>query len=288
MTWALSFFTSVRAAAKSGIISVDDKHQEVILKQIKWIIERFNESFVVHGDKPMGWAYTSGCVNSSLFFTYSVLEAYSDFEDNAFDITILDGELIHVPKDEELLNYINKGRAEGDVRIEEEWRQKCYAVADHVWSFYKNVLKEDFVDDSFLRSIREVKYDDIIKSERSSALFNNIYLVCILLYGYVNRRAKGETDDVVSTMESALQNVQRVYNQLRRQNLAYIVDTYIIPFKSPHVDKKGQYLRFNYNNLIDASLMPMLVKANNIVAYYISQYPLQLRQVMWSVLANGM
>ena len=287
MTWALSFFTSVRGAVKEGLITLDEARQEAIISNIKKIVEFFNRAFIRHGDTPMGWGYTEGCINSSLFFTYSVLEAYSDFEDNVFEITYINDEEFRTVKDEELLAAINKGRAEGDRRLEEEWREKCYAVSDHVWEVYKDVLKDDFVDDAFLRNFRVVKRDDILKSERSNALFNNIYLVSILLYGYVNRRA-ADKDDVVMTMEAALQNVQRVYNQLRRDGLEYLVDTYIIPFKSLHIDRKGAYQRLNYKTLVDASLMPMLVKANNIIAYYISQYPVKQMSVLFEDLFDNM
>ena len=287
MTWALSFFTAVRGAVKSGLISINQSYQDIILSNIKRIVEFFNSSFIKNGDVPMGWGYTEGCINSSLFFTYSVLEAYSDFEDNVFDITYINDEEYRTVKDEELLIALNKGRAEGDTRLEEEWKEKCYSVADHVWNVYKDVLKDDFVDDSFLRNSRVVTKEDILKSERSNALFNNIYLVSILLYGYVNRRA-ADKDDVVMTMEAALQNVQRVYNQLRRDGLEYLVDTYIIPFKSQHIDRKGAYQRLNYKSLVDASLMPMLVKANNIIAYYISQYPVKQMSVLFESLFDNM
>lgn len=287
MTWALSFFTSVRAAIKNGLISLEQSRQDAIVSNIKKIIEFFNGAFIRNGDTPMGWGYTEGCLNSSLFFTYSVLEAYSDFEDNVFEITYINDEEFRTVKDEELLSAINKGRAEGDVRLEEEWKNKCYEVADHVWSVYKDVLKDNFVDDAFLRNFRTVTRDDILKSERSNALFNNIYLVSILLYGYVNRRAD-DKDDVVMTMEAALQNVQRVYNQLRRDGLEYLVDTYIIPFKSQHKDRKGAYLRLNYKSLVDASLLPMLVKANNIIAYYISQYPVKQMSMLFETLFDNM
>ncbi len=287
MTWALSFFTSVRGAIKSGLITLDQSRQDAIVSNIKRIVEFFNSSFIKNGDVPMGWGYTEGCINSSLFFTYSVLEAYSDFEDNVFDITYINDEEYRTVKDEELLIALNKGRVEGDQRLEEEWKEKCYSVADHVWSVYKDVLKDNFVDDSFLKNYRVVTREDILKSERSNALFNNIYLVSILLYGYVNRRA-GDKDDVVMTMEAALQNVQRVYNQLRRDGLEYLVDTYIIPFKSQHIDRKGAYQRLNYKSLVDASLMPMLVKANNIIAYYISQYPVKQMSVLFENLFDNM
>ena len=287
MTWALSFYTSVRAAVKNGIITLDKSRQDEIVNNIRKIIEYFNSAFIRKDGVPMGWGYTEGTVNSSLFFTYSVLEAYSDFEDSVFDITYVGDEEFRTMKDEELLNAINKGKQEGDTRIEIEWKENCYAVADQVWDKYRDVLKENFVDDTFLRNYQVVTRDDILKSERSNALFNNIYLVCILLYGYVNRRS-ADKDDVILTMEAALQNVQRVYHQVNRLGISYLVETYIIPFKSPHKDRGYEYLRLNYKNLVDASLMPLLVKANNIMAYYISQYPVKQMSVFFEDLFDHM
>ncbi|MBQ8147127.1 MAG: hypothetical protein IJ039_10110 [Clostridia bacterium] len=300
MTWALSFFTSVRSAIKNKLITFEDPNEEKslserLMSKIKYIINFFNSSFIDKCDGvpnvPMGWGYTQGCANSSLFFTYSVLEAYSDFEDNVFDITFINDEEYRTVKDEELLTALNKGRGKGDQRLEEEWKENCRSVANHVWAVYKDVLKDNFVDDSFLKNYRVVTKDDILKSERSNALFNNIYLVSILLYGYVNKRAD-DKDDVVMTMEAALQNVQRVYNQLRRDGMEYLVDTYIIPFKSQYIDNDGKnvnvYQRLNYKSLVDASLMPMLVKANNIIAYYISQYPVKQMSVFYENLFDNM
>ncbi len=288
MTWALSFFTSVRKAVKLGIIELSERRQAEIVNNIKLIISNFNSFFIDNGDS-MGWGYTLACKTPSLFFTYSVLEAYSDFEDNVFDITFIGDEELRTVKDEELLKAINKDRKEGDKHIDEQWKENCRAVADKVWSVYKDVLKEEFVDDNFISGYRIVKRDDILKSERSNALFNNIYLVSILLYGYVNRRS-ADKDDVIMTMESALQNVQRVYNQLRRDGMEYLVDTYIIPFKSKHKDKDREdvYIKnLNYKSLVDATLMPMLVKANNIIAFYISQYPVKQMSALFEDLFDS-
>ncbi len=294
MTWVLSFLVSVRKAHKSGVIDISKEYSEKIIDRIKDIIEKFNASFIDKGDV-MGWSFTKECETPSLFFTYSVLEAYSDFDDN---IIALDSETEGSAKgealDKELLKAINKGRKENE-EIHEIWKENCFKVADKVWVIYKDVLKDSFVDDNFMKGFKTISRDDILKSNSSNALFNTIYLVFILFYGYVNARMADKNDetgaaDVVLTMGSALQNVQRVYNQFRKEGLDYIIDTYYIVFNSKHQDerRRNAYTRkLNPKKLVDAKLMPTLVKANNVIAFHIDKYPLkQMSQLFEELLEN--
>jgi len=277
MTWALSFFTSIRKLNLDGEISIDDEYDKKIVKNIRNIIDHFNSSLIKDADgNPLGWAFTNECSTPSLFFTYSVLEAYSDFEDNIMSVleSEVEGEESADSKDKELLELINKKR-DTEEEIQEIWKKNCFAVADNVWSVYKDVLKDSFVDDTFLKGYKIITKDDIYKSNSSNALFNNIFLVFILVYGYVNVRST-EKDDVVLTMNAALQNVQRIYDQLKKEGMEYLVDSYVVSFKSKHLLRKDAYIRsLNSKKLIDATLMPILVKANNIIAFYISRYPVK-------------
>ena len=277
MTWALSFFTSVRKLNLDGEISIDEEYNRKIVKNIRNIIDHFNSSLIKdsHGN-PLGWAFTNECSTPSLFFTYSVLEAYSDFEDNIMSVleSEVEGEESTDAKDKELLELINKKR-DTEEEIQEIWKINCFAVADNVWNVYKDVLKDSFVDDTFLSGYKIITKDDIYKSNSSNALFNNIFLVFILVYGYVNVRSV-EKDDVILTMDAALQNVQRIYDQLKKEGMEYLVDSYVVPFKSKHLLRKDAYIKsLNSKKLIDATLMPILVKANNIIAFYISRYPVK-------------
>jgi len=277
MTWALSFFTSIRKLNLDGEISIDEEYNRKIVKNIRNIIDHFNSSLIKdsHGN-PLGWAFTNECSTPSLFFTYSVLEAYSDFEDNIMSVleSEVEGEESTDAKDKELLELINKKR-DTEEEIQEIWKKNCFAVADNVWNVYKDVLKDSFVDDTFLSGYKIITKDDIYKSNSSNALFNNIFLVFILVYGYVNVRSV-EKDDVILTMNAALQNVQRIYDQLKKEGMEYLVDSYVVSFKSKHLLRKDAYIKsLNSKKLIDATLMPILVKANNIIAFYISRYPVK-------------
>lgn len=277
MTWALSFFTSIRKLNLDGEISIDEEYNRKIVKNIRNIIDHFNSSLIKDSQgNPLGWAFTNECSTPSLFFTYSVLEAYSDFEDNIMSVleSEVEGEESTDAKDKELLELINKKR-DTEEEIQEIWKKNCFAVADNVWNVYKDVLKDSFVDDTFLSGYKIITKDDIYKSNSSNALFNNIFLVFILVYGYVNVRSV-EKDDVILTMNAALQNVQRIYDQLKKEGMEYLVDSYVVSFKSKHLLRKDAYIKsLNSKKLIDATLMPILVKANNIIAFYISRYPVK-------------
>ena len=208
------------------------------------------------------------CKRPSLFFTYSVLEAYSDFEDN---VMLDDGS--GEGADSELIALINENKANS--HIEQDWSKACKKIAENVWQKYKTVLKTDLVSDDFLENIRTITKDDILKSSSSNALFNTIYVVFILVYGYANiRDNEEEQEDVIATMNAALQNVQRIYEQLSKENKEYIVDTYYMNYQSLHESKGDKYIRLlNTERMIDARIIPILVKANNLIAFYISKYP---------------
>ena len=92
MTWALSLFVAARKAIRKGNVKFNERANvgQRLCVQIKKIIEFFLDN-VIDGENGFGCGYANGCVEPSLFFTYSVIEAYSDFEDNA--ITDLDEEL---------------------------------------------------------------------------------------------------------------------------------------------------------------------------------------------------
>ncbi|MBQ7906726.1 MAG: hypothetical protein IJ309_01990 [Clostridia bacterium] len=296
MTWALSLFVQVRKAYQRGDLPISEEYNDKIVELIRKIIEFFNSSFIDDGES-MGWSFTTGCETPSLFFTYSVLEAYSDFDDNIINESVItdeSGNSITVYSDPELLEAINDGRGSND-QIHVLWKEKCFKVADKVWDIYKDILKDSFVDDTFLSGFKPISRDDILKSNSSNALFNTIHIVFILFYGYVNTRKADAgdevgADDVVQTMNAALQNVQRIYDQFKRDGIEYIVDTYYIGFKSKHTDSSRRDLytrKLNSKMLIDAKLMPTLVKANNVIAYHIDKYPVkQMSRLFLQLLEN--
>ena len=305
MTWAISFLTSVRKARIHEVIDADTNEKKTIgyldidkdlLADINNLIVRivrhFNEAviFVEDKDAPdglkyLGWSYTTNCAEPSLFFTYSVLEAYSDFEDNVFEVEtnpdgsyrIEQGTLFRNYKEDsqDLREAFKKEAGDKETQIY-RWTKAVERVAQNVWDVYKGVLSREFVSDQFLRGFDIIKTEDMVKMDHTNALFNNVYLVCILLYGWTNVLNKEESEEIVATMESALQNVQRVNDSFTRKGLDYLISTYTVPFINAHKDRGNTYIkRLNYRRMSDTTLLPILIKANNLIAFYITKYPVK-------------
>lgn len=297
MTWALSLFVSTRTAIRhnSAVFkakSAEDEERnklwldslkERLNKQIKFIIEFFLNSVVdkrKDGHGSFGWGYANGCEEASLFFTYSVIEAYSDFEDNAI-----------IDPDEELLAYLNRGITRQEDRLEVRYRNLCFAIGDVTWEVYKPYLRNYFFSERFDGIVNTVTREEILNTSRSSILFNSLYVIFIMMYSYMNSReqrydidavrTEEECEDIIKTMTRALQLVQDFYNDLKDEGKESIVDRHIIAFSQhnsliPDFDKI-----LNEESIQASSLLPMLVKANNLVAYYILQFPQQAMTEMF-------
>ena len=305
MTWAISFLTSVRKARIHEVTDVDTNEKKMIgylnidkdlLADINNLIVRivrhFNEAVIFIEDKDapdglkyLGWSYTTNCAEPSLFFTYSVLEAYSDFEDNVFDVEtnpdgsyrIEQGTLFRNYKEDsqDLREAFKKEAGDKETQIY-RWTKAVERVAQNVWDVYKGVLSKEFVSDQFLHGFDIIKTEDMVKMDHTNALFNNVYLVCILLYGWTNVLNKEESEEIVATMESALQNVQRVNDSFTRKGLDYLISSYTVPFINAHKDRGNTYIkRLNYRRMSDTTLLPILIKANNLIAFYITKYPVK-------------
>ena len=305
MTWAISFLTSVRKArireivdpdsgeAKTiGYLNIDQDLLSDINSLIVRIVRHFNEAVIFEEDKNSpdgikytGWSYTTNCSEPSLFFTYSVLEAYSDFEDNVFDVLTNTDNSYRVENNSLFREYkkdsldlreaFKKEAGDKETQIT-RWTKYCERVARNVWDTYKNVLSKEFVSDQFLKGFDIIKTEDMVKMDHTNALFNNVYLVCILLYGWTNVLNQEESDEIVATMESALQNVQRVNDNFVRRGLDYLISTYTVPFINTHKDRGNAYIKkLNYRRISDTTLLPILIKANNLIAFYITKYPVK-------------
>ena len=299
LTWTISFLTSVKKATKKAdeevnkeehrYLDLDEMTINEINRLIARIVDHFNTSVIKAPDPNdpnktlyLGWSFTNGCTEPSLFFTYSVLEAFSDFEDNVLDVIIdengyvvTDGNMTRQFKESEddlAKQFATKNGLNGV----ELWANACASVAKNIWKVYGRTLRNDFVDDKFLEGFGVVTLDDIMKMDHSNALFNNVFLVSSLLYGWTNVLIPEEQREIVSTMEISLQNVQRAIDYLKRKNRDYIVESYTIPFTNLHKEFGDLYIRkLNYRRLDDTTILPILIKANNMIAVYITKYPVK-------------
>ncbi len=284
MTWALSLFVSALKALRTNSIdfrrNAEDRDEEIknfklrLYVQIEKIITFFLEN-VIEGEDRFGWGYANGCIDPSLFFTYSVIEAYSDFEDNAIS-----------DRDDELLAYLNRNNSKTDIPLEIRYRDLCYRIGDRTWEVYKDYLKTTFFSDKFAGGVTPISPAEIRNTSRSSVLFNTIYVIFILFYSYTNTRtqrydlpgevrSEAELEQIIGTITRGLQLVQNFYDDLKAEGNENIVDKHIISFNQRNVLVPEFSKMLNDESIQASSLLPMLVKANNLVAYYILKFPQQ-------------
>ncbi len=283
MTWALSLFVAARTAHRKGIIVFDEDDMADILKQIRTIVRFFVDNVIEKGGEPLGWGYANGCTEPSLFFTYSVVEAFADFDDN-----ILGGG--DLGPDEEAIDAINAvkgGSDEEDYKLTNRYRNLCFKIGDRAWSIFKDTLKNDFFSDNFSPNFKIITEDEILNSSRSSVLFNTLYVIFMMFYSYTNQRNEEESEEIVNSMNLGLQLVQNFYDELRAMGKESIVDRHIIAFDQPHDKIKDFGSILNEESIQASSFLPMLAKANNLIAYYILEFPQQQMRELFDMMLEA-
>ncbi len=272
LTWALSLMTSARVAERRGSLVFTPEESEKIKKQMKAIVKFFVNHVVGTEENPLGWGYTKGCTEPSLFFTYSVVEAFADFDDN-----ILNGG--DLGPDEEAINYIDDVKDTDEVIDEERFTKRyqslCFKIGDRAWELFRDVLKTDFFSDNFSAGFKIISKEEILNSSRSSVLFNTLYVIFILFYSYTNVRNQEESEEIVSSMTLALQLIQNFYDELCAEERESIVDRHILAFDQPHSFIKDIGKVLNEESIQASPIIPMLVKANNLIALHILRFPQQ-------------
>ncbi len=266
MTWSLSLFCQARVAERNGTFSFTEEEHDELFKRIKDIIKFFVKNVIGTSENPLGWGYANDCKEPSLFFTYSVVEAFADFDDN-----VLAGGTLG--RDHDLIGFIDTAESGSDCYTQ-LYQDICFKIGDRAWDIYKDVLKSDFFSDNFSENFKVVSKDEILNSSRSSVLFNTLYVIFILFYSYTNgRHADTDGEEIVDSMTLALQLIQNFYDELCAIGKESIVDRHIIAFDQQHkwVDDFGKIL--NEENIQASPFLPMLVKANNLIAYYILLFP---------------
>lgn len=293
MTWALSLFVSARVAQRNGIIEFTQDEQNRIFKQIRVIIKFFVENVVTDNEsKPLGWGYTNGCTEPSLFFTYSVIESFADFDDNVLGGVLESEEKQELKRDNDLVEYINSRGYDGDETLTDRFVNICFELGDRAWVLFKDVLRNDCFSDRFDEKFAVITKEEIFRSSRSSVLFNTLYIIFILFYSYTNVR-KAEKDpeeakEIVETMRLALQLVQNIYDELTAMGKESIVDKHIIAFDQPHSEIKDFGKLLNEESIQASPFLPMFVKANNLISYYILQFPQKQMSEFFDDMINEM
>lgn len=275
-TWAFSMFVSARKAHLNKSIDFSAEMDQ-IKDRIKKNIKFFVKTVIRYADEPLGYGYANGCEDPSLFFTYSVVEAFADFDD-----LILGGEN-KTARDDELLEYINQD-AKSDLSeqdLSEQFEDICFKLGDRAWNIFGrgkrgNILKSNLFSDRFDDNFHIITAEEIMNSSRSSALFNTLYVIFILFYSYKNLRGESDEEniEIKKSMSLGLQFIQNFYDELSAIEKDSIVDRHIIAF-----DQKHKFERFskelNDATILASTLLPMLAKANNLIAFHVHKFPQQ-------------
>ncbi|MCL2861593.1 MAG: hypothetical protein FWE22_04185 [Firmicutes bacterium] len=283
-TWAFSLFISLYTNAKELGISDEDK------KEVKKRIRECTQFFVKNvirdeNGNPTGWGFADGCEEPSLFFTYSVIEAFSEFDD-AF-MGGADEEGI----DEEMLAFINKN---SEVKYDAEFLDIVFKIGDRAWDLFKDKLRDELFSDAFDKeSIARITKEQVENSSRSPVLFNTLYVIFILFYSYKNnRQTRGLTHltekqkiekqkifdadniQVQNAMSLALQNIQNFYDDMQRKGKEAIVERNALILNQKH-ERKGLAKELSSASIQAGGFIPMSAKANNLIARYNYKFPQQ-------------
>ena len=88
-------------------------------------------------------------------------------------------------------------------------------------------------------------------------------------------------------MNLELQLIQNFYDELRTSGKESIVDRHIIAFDQPHETIKDFGKLLNEETIQASPFLPMLVKANNLIAYYILEFPQQQMREFFDMMLDA-
>lgn len=161
------------------------------------------------------------------------------------------------------------------------------ASAKNVWSLVKDGIDSNFYNYN-LSSIIDTR--SIENSSSSDALFNNVFIINNIISGGLDEDLKdliAETDDdeemsrfqnqydnLLETLQAALQRTIRYNKVLRSKRKDYIVNDYYINCSENfegETNRKARDLR--KKRIKTFTLSPLLVKTNTLISDYLTKYP---------------
>ena len=166
---------------------------------------------------------------------------------------------------------------------------RCKAVSREIWRLVKN----DFADNFFYNDLHaKISQDDIKMSTTSDALFNSVYIINTIidagldediLSEHAYARETGNTDEaekhlreyneLLETCQLASQKALRSYESLRKEGKEYIVDQFLIGFNENFYEHKDLIKELRKRRMRVFSLLPMLIRTNNLISEYLVRYP---------------
>ena len=192
--------------------------------------------------------------------------------------------------EKELFKKANGGKdafEEGSLYAKLE--SQCKRAANNIWNIVKDKLTEEF----FAPNVTSIVSSDTIEqSITSDALFNNIFIINIMMnagldedlddninYFTVNGsedyiKALADYDGMRDTMRLGYEHVYQMYSKLKKQHKEYKVNEYTLSFTENFSDKflaRVQELRRAHIRVF--SLMPLLVKTKTTMSDFVIKYP---------------
>lgn len=181
-----------------------------------------------------------------------------------------------------LFEFIN---GEGDYYYMLEKQVKL--AAKNAWMLVKDGIDSKFYNNN-LSGV--VDASTIESSSSSDALFNNVFVINNVITGALDEEIsdrlaravddvemnsiQSEYDDLLETLQAALQRIIRYNKTLQSKQKDYIINDYIISCNElfeGEVSKKSQELR--KKRIKAFTISPMLVKTNNLISEFLTKYP---------------
>lgn len=170
-----------------------------------------------------------------------------------------------------------------------ELEKRCLCVAKEIWRLVKDGLADNF----FYNDLHEkITQDDIKMSTTSDALFNSVYIINtmidagldeMLINEHVFANIKNEKEkaemylreynELLETCQLASQKALRSYEALKKEEKEYIVDQFLIGFNERFDKHKDLIKELRKRRMRVFSLLPMLIRTNNIISEYLIRYP---------------
>jgi len=249
---------------------------------------KINDEFIkaVSPGKWSGWTFgkKETVKYPSLFFTYAVLEAFSEVEEIFTDKkSVLNGRIKEFSFSDNYQKLVDNVRLSG------------YTL----WREYKDSLAKGF----FSEKGEEFSISDIVDKGVDNAHFNTLFVILSVIYSSVNRILRvdkdfypldklkdtlsvASLDSDIASYANLIQSAMPRFDALRRESVAkgkeFKIQDYIVEIEhewlTEDAAKDEAVLRDIretnvFDKLIGASLVPLLTRANNLFALYISRYP---------------
>lgn len=181
---------------------------------------------------------------------------------------------------------INDGNGTLDGTVYGELQENCMKVAREVWRLTKLHLADHFFYNNLNTTLTE---EDISISTTSDALFNTVYIINIMLDAGLDKELILQRDAAESSAEAdeaerdynnlfeacqlASQKAIRTYEKLKTQGKEYIVEQFLVGFNENFVKHKEMVKELRKLRMRVFTLMPLLIRTNNVISEYLIKYP---------------